>query len=417
MTSDDARAAELREALVAELVAGGHIKTAAVEAAFRAVPRHMFAPDATLEKAYALDIVEVKQDEHGVLTSTMSAPQIQALQLEQAQIQPGMRVLEIGSGGYNAALISEIVGPEGQVTTMDIDPDVTSRARQFLDSAGYSQVRVVTADAEHGCEDHAPYDGILVTVGAWDVPPAWRKQLAKGGKLIVPLRMKGVTRSLALERTNDHLVSVSEGECGFVKMQGSGAHDEHLWLLRGKTIGLRFDDGNLDDPHQLDGVLATKPAATWSGVTVLRPEPFPNLPLWMLTALPGFCKLSVDTSEGDPGLAVEPGGRWFPWATVEGDSFAYLSCRPVSEGVVEFGAHGYGPHGAQVAKSIVEQVQVWDRDYRDRPGPDFAVWPFDTPDEMLPAGAVITKRHTRVTIAWPEAAESARDQVAPPPTQ
>jgi protein-L-isoaspartate(D-aspartate) O-methyltransferase len=417
VTSDDARAAELREALVRELVVGGHIKTAAVEAAFRAVPRHMFAPDAPLEKAYALDIVEVKRNEHGLLTSTVSAPQIQALQLEQAEISPGMRVLEIGSGGFNAALVAEIVGPEGQVTTMDIDPDVTSGARQFLDAAGYSRVRVVTADAEHGCEDDAPFDRILVTVGAWDISPAWRQQLAKGGRLIVPLRMKGVTRSLALERTNDHLVSLSQGECGFVPMQGSGAHDEHLWLLRGKQVGLRFDDGNLDDPHLLDGVLATKPAAAWSGVTVLRAEPFPNLPLWMLTTLPGFCKLSVDTSEGDPGLAIEPGGRWFPWATAEGDSFAYLSCRPAGEGVVEFGAHGYGPHGRHVAESIVEQVQAWDRDYRNSPGPDFAVWPIDTPAEVLPKGAVITKRHSIVTIAWPETAEPARDQVAPPPTQ
>ncbi|WP_240777810.1 methyltransferase, FxLD system [Nonomuraea basaltis] len=417
MTSDDARAAELREALVGELVAGGHIKTAAVEAAFRAVPRHMFAPDAPLEKAYAQDIVEVKRNEHGVLISTISAPQIQALQLEQAEIGLGMRVLEIGSGGFNAALIAEIVGPEGQVTTMDIDPEVTSGARRFLDSAGYSRVRVITADAEYGLENDAPFDRILVTVGAWDIPPAWRQQLAKGGRLVVPLRMKGVTRSLALERTNDHLVSVSQGECGFVPMQGSGAHDEHLWLLRDKKVGLRFDDGNLDEPHLLDGVLATKPAAAWSGVTVLRSEPFPNLPLRMLTALPGFCKLSVDASEGDPGLAFEPGGRWFPWATVEGDSFAYLSCRPSGEGVVEFGAHGYGPHGWQVANAIVEQVRVWDRDYRNGPSPDFAVWPIDTPDDVLPAGAVINKRHTRVTIAWPEAAEPSHGQVAPPPTQ
>ncbi|WP_433435391.1 methyltransferase, FxLD system [Nonomuraea sp. CA-141351] len=386
-----------------------------VEAAFRTVPRHLFAPEVAPDKAYALDIVVVKHDEHGALISTMSAPEIQAMQLVQADISAGMRVLEIGSGGYFASLLSELVGPTGQVTTVDIDADVTSRARACLDAAGYPQVRVVTADAEYGWEANAPYDRIMVTVGAWDIPLAWREQLAKGGRIVIPLRMKGITRSLTLERVNDHLVSVSQGVCGFVKMQGAGAHDEHLRLLNGEKIGLRFDDGNLADPHKLDGVLASEPAAAWSGVTVTPAEPFPDLPLWMATALPGFCNMTVNTPEGeDPGIVSEEGGRWFPYTAVQGDSFAYLSIRPAGEGRDEFGAHGYGPHGSEVAQAIVEQVKVWDRDYRGGPGPQFQVWPIDHPVEVLPKSVVITKQHTHVTISWPEVGEAVQDQVAPP---
>lgn len=412
--TDQASAAELRQELADGLVSGGHITSPEVEAAFRAVPRHLFAPGVSLEEAYADDIVAVKRDEHGVYISTISAPNIQALQLEQAELTPGMRVLEIGSGGYNAALIAEIVGPGGEVTTVDIDPDVIDRAAMFLETAGYSRVRVVLADAEGGVPESAPYDRILVTVGAWDIPPAWIDQLAEGGRIVVPLRVKGVTRSLALEREGDHLVSRSQRVCGFVKMQGAGAHDEHLWLLRGTQVALRFDDGNLAEPHKLNGVLAGTPAAAWSGVTVERTEPFANLPLWMMTALPGYCTLAVDTSDGDPGVAVEEGGRWFPFATVEGDSFAYLSTRPAGESRVEFGAHGYGPRGGQVAKAIVEQVRRWDRDYRRGRGPSFTVWPIDTPEDVLPEGAVITKRHTRVTISWPEV--EAPGQAVPHPS-
>lgn len=411
------RAAGLRDELVGQLVAAGHIKSAEVEAAFRAVPRHRFAPEVPLEEAYAQDIVVVKRNEHGTPISTMSAPEIQALQLEQAAIAPGMRVLEIGSGGYNAALIADLVGPDGQVTTVDIDSDVTDRAAACLDTAGYSRVRVVQADAEEGVADGAPYDRIIVTVGAWDIPPAWTRQLAEGGRIVVPLRMKGVTRSLALECEGDHLASRSQGVCGFVKMQGAGSHQERLWLLRGEAVALRFDDGTLEQPSELDGVLSTSPTAAWSGVTVGRMEPFPDLPLWLMTALPGFCNLAVDTSDGDPGVAVEPGGRWFPFAMVDGDSFAYVSIRPAGEGVVEFGAHGYGPRAAQVAEAIVEQVLVWDRNYRNGPGPDFAIWPIDTPDEVLPEGAVITKEHSRVTIAWPDAGTPAPGQVASQPTE
>ena len=63
---------------------------------------------------------------------------------------------------------------------MDIDPEVTARTRACLDAAGYGRVRVVLADAEHGVPDGAPYDRIIVTAGAWDIPPAWISQLAPG---------------------------------------------------------------------------------------------------------------------------------------------------------------------------------------------------------------------------------------------
>jgi len=82
-------------------------------------------------------------------------------------------------------------------------------------------VNVVLADAENGVSDHVPYDRIIVTVGAWDIPPAWVEQLAPGGRIVVPLRMRGLTRSLALDRDGDHLVSRSAMICGFVKIQGS----------------------------------------------------------------------------------------------------------------------------------------------------------------------------------------------------
>jgi len=409
VTTGEDRAAELRNRLTDELIAAGHISSAAVEAAFRAVPRHLFAPGVPIEAAYARDIVVVKRDEHGALMSTISAPEIQALQLEQAGIRPGMRVLEIGSGGCNAALIAELTGPDGHVTTMDIDPDVADRARACLDAAGYPQVRVALGDAEDGLADGAPYDRILVTVGAWDIPPSWTRQLAEDGRIVVPLRTKGLTMSLALEREGDHLISRSQQICGFVKMQGAGAHDGHRWPLGDHKVSLAFDDGNLDDPRKLDGVLTTAPAAAWSGVTARRGELLAGLLLWLMTTLPGFCTLVVDASDGDPGLAVEPGGRWFPFATVDGDSFAYLSFRPAGEDVVELGAHGYGPHAKRTAEAIAEQIRVWDRDHRNGPGPTYTIWPIGTPDEALPAGAVIDKRHTRVTVSWPHAAQPARE--------
>ncbi|WP_405104082.1 methyltransferase domain-containing protein [Micromonospora sp. NBC_01412] len=92
--------------------------------------------------------------------------------LHAAHLQPGARVLEIGSGGYNAALIAEVVGPHGAVASIDINPGVIAHARAVLDTAGYPQVQVETADAMAGWPGAAPYDAIIVTVEASDLPPA-----------------------------------------------------------------------------------------------------------------------------------------------------------------------------------------------------------------------------------------------------
>jgi protein-L-isoaspartate(D-aspartate) O-methyltransferase len=399
--------------MIAELRELKAIRSDQVAEAFRMVPRHLFAQDAPLHEAYAAtSAVVTKRDEHGVAISSVSAPEIQAFMLEQAGIRPGMNVLEIGSGGYNAALIAELVGAEGTVTTVDIDPEVTARARTLLDTAGYSRVTVALADAENGVPEHASFNRIIVTVGAWDIPPAWVEQLTDDGHIVVPLRTRGLTRSLALEREGDRLVSRSAMICGFVKIQGAGAYQERLLLLRGEEIGLRFDDGGgPEDPHLLDGVLGTERADVWSGVTVGRIEPFDTLQYWMATSLPGFCLLAVDAEHGS-GL-VDEGNRWFTLAAVDGDSFGYMVSRPADAGTVEFGAHAFGPNAAAVAETMAEQVRVWDRDQRGGPGPNFAVWPIGTPDDVLSDGLTIDKRHSRITISWPAPASAATGQGVP----
>lgn len=402
----------LRETMIDKLHEIGAIRSDRIAEAFRAVPRHLFAPGAPLEEIYtATTSVAVKWDERGVPISTVSAPELQAFMLEQADLRPGMNALEIGSGGVNAAMMAWLVGPEGTVTTVDIDPEVTDRASGLLDAAGYSRVNVVLADAESGVPEHAPYDRIIVTVGAWDIPPAWLEQLADGGRIVVPLRMRGLTRSLALDRDEGHLVSRSAMICGFVTMQGAGAHQERLLLLRGTEVRLRFDDGGPDDPHLLDSVLGTERAEVWSELTIGRAESFDTLQFCLATTLPGFCLLAVDT-EQDAGL-VAADNRWFNLAAVDGDSFAYLTTRPAGPGKAEFGAHAFGLHASAAAEAMAEQVRVWDRDQRGGPGPNFALWPRGTPEECLPDGLVIDKRYNRVTISWPVAASAATGQEIP----
>ncbi|MFI5617463.1 methyltransferase, FxLD system [Streptomyces sp. NPDC051567] len=405
MTRSTASAEELRTAMADQLVKAGDIRSERVEVAFRTVPRHAFAPEATPEKAYdPQDIVATKRNEHGVIISSISAPSIQAMMLEQAEVQLGMRLGEVGSGGYNAALMAELVGPDGSVVTIDIDSDVTDRARRLLDATGYSQVEVLLADGEHGLPDHGTVDRLIVTVGAWDIPPAWTDQLAEDGRLVVPLRTRGLTRSIAFDRDGDRLVSRSAEVCGFVTMQGEGEHNERLLLIRGKEIGLRFDDGRPADPDALNGVFDTDRVEKWTGVTVAPAEPIKGMQMWLATALDGFCLMSVD-AELDTGL-VAPQNKRANITLLDGDSLAYLAIRRTGGGA-EFGVHGYGPNADAVAEALVKEVQTWDRDYR-RAEPVIYAYPAGTPEADLPAGRVITKRHRRIVISWPEQGQAGK---------
>ncbi|WP_368861972.1 methyltransferase, FxLD system [Frankia gtarii] len=402
------RATEIRNALTDKLRADGVITSPVVERAFRTVPRHLFVPEGTsLEVAYnADDSVAVKRDQDGVIISSVSAPFIQAQMIEQAGLGPGMSALEIGSGGFNAALLAEVVGPSGRVVSVDIDPEVTDRASALLEATGYGgRVMIVQADAEDGVPGlDERVDAILVTVGAWDIAPAWLAQLSEDGRIVVPLRMNGITRSIGFRREGDHLVSTSGEVCGFVPIQGSGAHDERVFLLpdaHGRNVKLRFDGDVPQDMSLLDGVLATERTERWSGVTIRHGVSFADLHLWFASFLPGFCKLAVD--EGTE-LAAER-KSWFPFGVVRGDSFAYLAVRPALECAgVEFGARAYGARGETAATAMVEQIQAWDRRARSGPAPTFAYWPTGADRPPIGEGtAALEKTHGLVTISWPTA--------------
>lgn len=383
------------------------------------MPRELFAPGVDLDEVYQLyNGVVTKRDDGGTSVSSVSAPQVQAHMLEQAEIAEGMNVLEIGSGGYNAALIKELVGPSGRVTTVDIDPDITDRASRFLEEAGYSGVNVALADAEFGVPEHAPYDRILVTVGAWDVPPAWVDELAESGRLIVPLQIRGLSRTIAFEKTDGRLASRSARLFGFVSMQGAGAHQGKLLVMRGGEVTLRMDDEIPVDPATLEGVFDLPRVEVWSGATIGRFEPWANTQMWLATMLPGFCRVVVD-KKLSTGLISPPGSHSAAVAVVADGNLAYVTTRSTdSDDDVEFGVHAFGPDAEKLAEEVAEQLRIWEREHRTGPGPQFHLYPIGTADDEIPEGRVVDKKHSRITISWPNAANTATGQAAlPQPTR
>ncbi|MGW7352786.1 methyltransferase, FxLD system [Streptomyces sp. NPDC054784] len=396
---------QLRDVLARKLIELGAARSPRVVEAFRTVRRHLATPDAEMARTYEPEVATVtKTDADGVDISSVSAPRVQAMQLEQAQLAPGQTVLEIGSGGPNAAYLAEVVGSAGHVVTVDIDAEVTDRAARFLEATGYRNVSVLTADAENGAPDHGPFDRIVVTVQAADVPPAWRDQLKDGGRLVVPLRMRGLTRTVAFVRDGDTLVSDGFELCGFVPMQGIGENRVHLAVLHdvaGEEIALRLDGHPEPDTAALASALMLPQEKAWSGVTLGGEESNEHLDLWLTTALDNLPLLAAKPRARDQGLVASASPLGIP-TLVDGDSFAYRTVRATGEeDRYELGAIGHGPRGRQLAERLAEEIRVWDRDHRgDRAR--ITLHPAGTPDDRLPAdGRVIERRHSRVTITWP----------------
>lgn len=394
-------AAALRQAMVAQLRDEGLITTEGVAAAMNAVPRHDFAPGEPLEKVYQTNTTLVpKIDAQGRQTSVVSASHIQAIQLEQADVRPGMSVLEIGSGGYNAALIAEVVGPTGSVTTVDIDADVIDRARAGLQRAGYEQVNVVHADAEHGVADHAPYDRIIVTVGAWDIPPVWLDQLTPDGRIVVPLRFAGITRLIAFDRTPDTAVlTAGNYRLGsFVPIQGDGAASEQLIAVT-PDVGLRLDQNSelTFDVPALRKALNTPPVEGWSGAPFDMPD---ELELYLLTAGPQMPMLHAAQAAIEQGVLNRTVRTGTP-ALVRGDTFAYRIKRENPETVSGFetGVLAHGPQAEQVGAELLNLIRAWAGRYYRRGAARITYRPNPADTSGL-TGWHTTKRHGVLAIDW-----------------
>jgi protein-L-isoaspartate(D-aspartate) O-methyltransferase len=398
------RAEELRHAMVDRLAADHAAKGLTlhpdVEAAMRTVARELFTPGISLDEAYEnTAIITKRRGEENI--SSVSAPFLIAEMLGQAIDAlgglEGRHVLEIGSGGYNASLLQELVGRSGSVTTVDIDSEVTDRAAACLGAAGYNDVTVVCADAEHPIEPRRSYDLIIVTVGAWDIPPAWRDQLTDDGVLVVPLRTFGMTRSWALRSSGNSLISHSHRLCGFVPMQGDGAHNiRYIDLAEG--VHLRLDEGQQIDPSAVEGILAQPREEAWAGVSLPPRTALPDLDLWLATRLrKGFVVLSAQEEAVKAGI-IAPGWRFGTPANLNDGTFTYRSALRWTDRRFDLGAYAHGPQASATAAQMVEHMRAWVD--AGNPPSTLHVVPANTPDGDLPDGAVLDKRHSRLVLTF-----------------
>jgi protein-L-isoaspartate(D-aspartate) O-methyltransferase len=264
---------------------------------------------------------------------------------------------------------------------------------------------VVHGDAAPGVADDAPYDRILVTAGAWDIPASWTEQLAPGGRIVVPLRMRGLTRTLALDAVTNgggHLIARSARVFGFVPVTGAGAQTETAIKVCGGELTLTFDDDHAVDPDAIADAFTGERVETWTGVPIRRDELLDTLQMWLATVAPGFCTVRVDPGL-DTGLVALPPRRSSALACVVGDSVAHLTTRSTEdEQTLEYGVHAFGPQALGLAELLTRHLRTWSAEHRGGPGPCIRVYPAGTADRDLAPGHVIVKRHRRVVLSWPD---------------
>ena len=171
--------AATRAAMVATQLASRDIRDSAVLAAMAKVPRHEFVPTAYQDVAYTDGPLPIGHEQ------TISQPYIVAYMTQAADVGPGDKVLEIGTGsGYQAAVLAELAR---EVYTIEIVPPLAARAQAQLRALGYTNVRARTGDGYAGWKEHAPFGAIVVTAAPDHVPPALVEQLAVNGRMVIPV--------------------------------------------------------------------------------------------------------------------------------------------------------------------------------------------------------------------------------------
>ncbi len=240
---------------VKELKEKGAIKTRQVERAFSRVERHklverVYLPDGKggpHEYAGARwrrrdfdaqnpdpELLKTIYSDCALLTridppSSTSLPFLVAHMLELLELDEGMNVLEIGAGtGYNAALMREIVGRKGRITTIDNQEAVVEQTRRLLKGSGYGDIDVICADGAQGFADNAPYDRMIATVGCPDISFRWAEQLQTDGFMLIPLQHgpEGLNPLARLWRDRGKLTGRFVAESGFMSIQGELAIEQ-----------------------------------------------------------------------------------------------------------------------------------------------------------------------------------------------
>ncbi len=202
-----------RRLMVDDQIVGRGIKDERVLAAMRRVPRHEFLPEAIRGMAYADNALPIGEGQ------TMSQPYMVAIMTELLGLTGTERVLEIGTGsGYQAAVLAELCS---KVYTVERIKTIAEKARATLDRLGYQNVAIKVYDGTYGWKEMAPFDAIMVTAGAPEIPAPLVEQLKDGGRMVIPVGERFGQSLLKVVKTAEGTVTQRSIPCVFVPLIGN----------------------------------------------------------------------------------------------------------------------------------------------------------------------------------------------------
>ena len=202
-----------RRRMVDDQIVGRGIKDERVLAAMRRVPRHEFLPEAMRGMAYADNALPIGEGQ------TMSQPYMVAIMTELLGLTSTERVLEIGTGsGYQAAVLAELCS---KVYTVERIKTIAEKARATLDRLGYQNVAIKVYDGTYGWKEMAPFDAIMVTAGAPEIPAPLVEQLKDGGSMVIPVGERFGQALLKVVKTAEGTVTQRSIPCVFVPLIGN----------------------------------------------------------------------------------------------------------------------------------------------------------------------------------------------------
>ena len=206
----------LRDRLVDSLVRRGYVTSPSVEDAMKRVPREGFVPQRLRDAAYVDSPLPIGDGQ------TISAPHMVAIMAEKLEARPGHKVLEVGAGsGYHAAVVAELVRPDGRVFTVERFESLARFAEENLSKAGYSDlVKVVVGDGSQGLPGQAPFDRIFVACGAPAIPSPLIEQLSDDGQMLIPVGGKMYQDLVKVVKRGEKVTTENHGGCVFVPLVG-----------------------------------------------------------------------------------------------------------------------------------------------------------------------------------------------------
>ncbi len=201
---------DTRIRMVTEQIERRGVRDFRVLAVLRKIPRHLFVPPEMREEAYTDEPLPIGQDQ------TISQPYIVAVMSELLNLSPADRVLEIGTGsGYQTAILA---GLAAEVYSLEIIPELAQRAAELLTHMGCTNVWIKAWDGYDGWIEMAPFDAIIVTAFAPDVPPPLLAQLKMGGRLVAPLGTEREQYLYLFVKTKDGIIKKRGAPVRFVPL-------------------------------------------------------------------------------------------------------------------------------------------------------------------------------------------------------